>query len=65
MNEYLLYSAGSTFWQNGTFEVFKRAGDVTGLSAVDVKVPPELEGSAHVQVSIHMTTCKLNWVMQA
>lgn len=54
----VVFLAGSSFWQSGTFEVFKRSAEQVGLSAIDVRVPPELEGSAYIQVSIHMTTRK-------
>ena len=50
--------AGSAFWQSGTFEVFKKASAEPGASPIDVRIPPELEGSAYIQVSIHMTTRK-------
>jgi len=44
------------FWQKGQFEVFKKSSEIPGNSSIDVRVPPELEGSAYIQVSIHMTT---------
>ena len=50
------YIAGSRFWQNGTFEIFKKAVTGPGSSALDVRIPPELEGNAYIQVSIHMAT---------
>ncbi|XP_067942006.1 mediator of RNA polymerase II transcription subunit 17-like isoform X2 [Watersipora subatra] len=49
-------STGSTFWHKGTFEVFKKTSPQPGESAIDVRIPPELEGSSYIQVSIHMTT---------
>lgn len=55
---YIWLTAGSMFWQSGTFEVFKRSTEKPGVSAIDVRIPPELEGSAYIQVSIHMTTRK-------
>ncbi|GFN98998.1 mediator of RNA polymerase ii transcription subunit 17 [Plakobranchus ocellatus] len=51
-------SAGSRFWQGGTFEVLKTSdlaaeGDVTNKkSSLDVSIPSELEGVAYIQVEV-------------
>ncbi|XP_060605410.1 mediator of RNA polymerase II transcription subunit 17-like isoform X2 [Ruditapes philippinarum] len=53
-------SAGSRFWQGGTFEVSKNTtlpseqteGGVTNHSALEVIIPSELEGSSYVQVEV-------------
>ena len=53
-------SAGSRFWQGGSFEVRKNTtspgdssdGSVTSKSALEVVIPSELDGSAYVQVEV-------------
>ncbi|XP_053374505.1 mediator of RNA polymerase II transcription subunit 17-like isoform X2 [Mercenaria mercenaria] len=53
-------SAGSRFWQGGTFEVTKNTtlpseqpdGGVASHSALEVIIPSELEGSSYVQVEV-------------
>lgn len=52
----VLFTAGSAFWHKGTFEVFKKVSIQPSGGAIDVRLPPELEGSAYIQVSIHMTS---------
>ena len=51
-------SAGSRFWQGGTFEVLKTSdlaaeGEATNKkSSLDVSIPSELEGVAYIQVEV-------------
>ena len=53
-------TAGSRFWQGGTFEVTKNtslpsdSGDssVASRSTLEVIIPSELEGSSYVQVEV-------------
>ncbi|RUS75973.1 hypothetical protein EGW08_016255 [Elysia chlorotica] len=51
-------SAGSRFWQGGTFEVLKTSdltadGEATNKKAsLDVSIPSELEGVAYIQVEV-------------
>ncbi|KAH3845604.1 hypothetical protein DPMN_087885 [Dreissena polymorpha] len=54
-------SAGSRFWQGGTFEVTKNTGTSSGdqtdvgsalQNPLQVVIPSELEGTAYVQVEI-------------
>ncbi|BFZ07539.1 hypothetical protein BsWGS_10578 [Bradybaena similaris] len=51
-------SAGSRFWQGGTFEVLKTSdlaaeGEVASRkSSLDVSIPSELEGVAYIQVEV-------------
>lgn len=56
----LVISAGSRFWQGGTFEVTKNTtlpseqpeGSVGSHSSLEVIIPSELEGSSYVQVEV-------------
>ena len=58
-----MFTAGSRFWQSGTFEVTKSDVDPSDVmdspgaamkpqSALQVHVPSELEGVAYIQVAI-------------
>ncbi|CAL1533647.1 unnamed protein product [Lymnaea stagnalis] len=55
-------SAGSRFWQGGTFEVLKTSdlaaeGEVVyKKSSLDVSIPSELEGVAYIQVEVKNVT---------
>lgn len=48
-------SAGSRFWQSGTFEVSK-SNDARGGSSLQVTLPSELEGISYIQVTIQKDT---------
>ena len=50
---YVLSTAGSRFWQGGSFEVKKSTedGDVEKES-LEVTVPSKLEGMAYIQVEV-------------
>ena len=56
----LYFSAGSRFWQGGSFEVTKNTssagettdGAVASKSTLEVVIPSELDGSAYVQVEV-------------
>lgn len=60
-----MFSAGSRFWQSGTFEVTKNdlmpsdfkegAPAHTVRSPLQVHIPSELESVAYIQVSIRHT----------
>lgn len=48
-------SAGSIFWQGGTFEVIKTSelGEAAaGTGSLDVSIPSQLEGVAYIQVEV-------------
>lgn len=53
---YFIFSAGSRYWQGGTFEVIKATslpGESTdNKSSLEVVVPSDLEGVAYIQVEI-------------
>ena len=61
-------SAGSRFWQGGSFEVRKNTtspgdstdGSVTSKSALEVVIPSELDGSAYVQVEVRSVPGTVN-----
>ena len=65
-------SAGSRFWQGGTFEVTKKDDEPIDLtesptasqpkSALKVTVPSELEGVAYIQVIIKRQSGRYVWL---
>ena len=63
------FSAGSSFWHNGTFEVKKNEAEANNANenadpspsrnVLKVIVPSELEGVAYIQVSVKRISGKL------